>query len=192
MLIGEVDSLTVANHFQRDYRFEGELIMEQSIAVMLMTHTHRITGRVNHADQRLQDVVNNKLSQVLNILDARLYRPANAQTMVAHLPAITVPKVHVNLILLDEQHHEAPTKRLFSFVQKQTFDAFLAVPGYEVEGCFHFTSPQRPEYFLIDTITTFVPITAATITSVDNPALTWETPVLFAQRSAINLLHLGE
>lgn len=159
-------------------------------SVTLTTASHRIVGRIVNAGQRLHDILNNKLSTCLNLYDVNLFRPTDGATPFASFPFVTMPKALINLVLIQEQQHEAPAKRLYGYVQKDTHQTWLAVAGYEVKGYLHFISIPKPELFLTDTITSFVPVTQATVTCVADSARTWQAPVVFVQRCSIILFHL--
>jgi hypothetical protein len=161
-------------------------------SVMLTTSSHRMVGRIVNAGQRLHDIINNKLSTCLNVYDVALFRPTGDGTPIAQLPEVTLPKERLNLILLHEQVHEAPTSRLFSFVQKNVYQTFLTVPGYEVQGRLHITTLQKPETFLTDALTSFLPITQASVTHVTDASQSWTVSVVFVRRFSIELFHLGE
>lgn len=161
-------------------------------SVMVATFSHRVVGRMVNAGQRLHDVINNKLSTCLSLFDVTLFRHTDAGRAAARFPTVTVPKPMIQLALVQEQTHEAPTKRLYGFVEKTLYPAFLTVAGYEVQGCLHFTSLPRPELFLTDTSTSFIPVSQATVVCAVDLATSWKVPVVFVQRSAIALFQLGE
>lgn len=165
--------------------------MEQlQTAAMLMTTNHRVVGRIGTVGQRISDVLNNKLNTCLKVYSADLFRHTDADASFSHFSAVTIPKSKIHLVLLREEVHEAPTKRLYGYVQKDIYPTFLTVPGYEITGAIHFTSLQKPEVFLTDTITSFVPVTQATIVSTSNPNHSWTTPVVFVLRTSIAIFHL--
>jgi hypothetical protein len=157
--------------------------------VILMTDSHYILGQMDAGGKRLQDVLNNKLNTCISIYDAQLFRPSGEVCESAQFPEMTVSKLLLNLVLLQEDTHEAPTKRLYGFVSKNSYDSFLAVSGYEVQGHIHFTSPPKPEIFLTDTLTSFVPVTQATVTCTQDATRAWSTAVVFVRRHAIALFH---
>jgi hypothetical protein len=161
-------------------------------SVMLTTFSHRVMGRVVTGGQRLHDVINNKLNTCLNLFDVTIFRHTDAERPAAHFSTVTVPKSLIHLALVQEQKHEAPTKRLYGFVAKNTYPTFLTVAGYEVQGSLHFTSLPKPELFLTDTSTSFIPVSQATVVSVADPTTAWEATVVFAQRAAIATFQLGE
>jgi hypothetical protein len=163
-----------------------------STSIMLATSSHRLKGQVVTAGQRLLDILNNKLSTCVSLQGVTGFRHTDADIAAIHLPTVTVPKPLINLLFLQEQTHEAPTSRLYGFVQKDSYPTFLTVAGYEVKGHLHFTSPPKPELFLTDTLTSFVPVSQATVTCAGNSSLSWETPVVFVQRTAIALFYLSE
>jgi hypothetical protein len=165
--------------------------MEQmQTAVMVATASHRVAGRLMNAGLRLHDIVNNKLSTCLTLQEVELFRHT-ADRRHSRLSEVTLPKELINLILLLEQQHEAPAGRLYGYVQKNVYPTFLTVAGYEVAGHLHLTTIQRPELFLIDTITPFIPITQATVTCVGGVEASWTTSVVFVRRAAIALFQVG-
>jgi hypothetical protein len=155
--------------------------------VMLMTDSHHILGEMNMGGERLQDVLNNKLNACIHIHNAQVFHQTEAVYAPAHFPDLTVSKLLLNLVLFQEDKYEAPTKRLYGFVSKNRYDTFLTVNGYEVQGHIHFTSPPKPEIFLTDTITSFVPVTQATVTCTQEATQSWSTSVVFVRRHAIAL-----
>lgn len=161
-------------------------------SIMLATASHRIVGQITTAGQRLLDILNNKLNTCISVHGVTGFRYRDAKTPIIHFPVVTVPKPLINLLFIQEQRHEAPTSRLYGFVQKNSYATFLTVAGYEVRGYLHFTSPPKPELFLTDTLTTFVPVSQATVSCAEDGSLSWETPVVFVQRSAIALFYLPE
>jgi hypothetical protein len=159
------------------------------ITMMLMTDSHRILGQMNTGGERLQDMLNNKLNTCIHIYDAQVLRQIESGCAPVHFPELTVSKLLLNLVLLQEDKHEAPTKRLYGFVSKNHYDTFLTVSGYEVRGHIHFTSLPKPEIFLTDTITSFVPVTQATVTCTQETTQSWSTSVVFVRRHGIALFH---
>lgn len=165
--------------------------MEQlQTAAILMTASHRVVGRIGTVGQRLSDILNNKLNTCLKVYSAEIFRHTDTDIPLARFPAITMPKATIDLVLLNEGVHEAPTKRLYGYVQKDVYPTFLTVSGFEVRGGIHFTTPQKPDIFLTDTITTFVPVTQATVVSSSAPHCSWTTPVVFVPRTSIVIFHL--
>ena len=155
--------------------------------VMMMTASHRILGQMNTGGERLQDILNNKLHASIQLYDAQVFRQTEAVCEPTHFPELTVSKLLLNLVLFQEDKYEAPTKRLYGFVSKNRYNTFLTVNGYEVQGHIHFTSPPKPEIFLTDTITSFVPVTQATVTCTQEAPQSWSTSVVFVRRHAIAL-----
>jgi hypothetical protein len=160
--------------------------------VMLMTASHRSVGHIVTAGHRLHDIINNKLSSCLTVYDVEVFRPQGPETPIAQFCEVTIPKGQINLILLQEQMHEAPTNRLYRYVQKNVYQTFLTVSGYEVQGRLHFTSLQKPELFLSDTSTSSIPISQATVTSVEDGLPAWQASAVFVRRASIASLHVGE
>jgi hypothetical protein len=160
-------------------------------SILLTTESHRVVGRILNANQRLQDILNNKLSSCINVYEAAIYRP-HEEKPVTHCAEVTLPKSQINLVLIQEQRHEAPTKRLFGYVQKDMYETLFAVAGYEVRGRLHFTSLLKPEILLTETTTSFLPVTQATVTLASDGMFSWEASVVFVRRFAISLFHLGE
>jgi hypothetical protein len=165
--------------------------MEQlHTSVMLMTESHRLVGRVVTVDQRLQEIINNKLTASINLYDVQLFRPHECETPIAQFAEITLPKTQINLILHEESTYEAPTKRLYTYVPKDIYPIFVTITGYEIQGQLHLTSRPKAEAILNDTSTTFLPITQATVTSVAGGNQEWNRNVVFVRRAAIALMHV--
>lgn len=159
-------------------------------SIMVVTTTHRAAGRVVIAGQRLQELLNNRMNTYVNLYDAELLPVRNYKDMPSHYSDLTIPKNSINLVLLQQQHHEAPTQRLYRYAAKSAYPTFLTVPNYEVQGYLHFTTLQKPEVFLADTSTSFVPVTWAQVTCTAAVEQTWQTAVVFVRRCAVELFYL--
>ena len=158
-----------------------------STTAILMTDSHRVLGELRTGGERLQDLLNNKLTTCLQIHNVQVFRRSEATHPPLHFPELTLSKLLLNIVLLQEDQHEAPTKRLYGYVPKNRYQTFLTVSGYEVQGDLHFTTPPKPEVILTDTLTSFIPVTQATVTTAPSAGQSWSSSVVFVRRSAIAL-----
>jgi hypothetical protein len=130
----------------------------------VLTDSRSVTGRFDHGDRRLSDVLNSGLESVLHLSDAVLGRLGNRAASEPVQNAV-VTKSHV---LLVQGHGEAPPPltRLYSFVERQPSELLLLVGGLRVRGLAHASSefdPVNLHRLLTEAGDKFVPVTGATM-----------------------------
>ncbi|NLG50491.1 MAG: hypothetical protein GX552_10320 [Chloroflexi bacterium] len=160
------------------------------VPVTLVTHEHLLSGTlITHGD-RLLDILNSTLTDMLCINDVQISRVGLADRVATSLPSATVRKTSIDLAVLRNTEHEAPEKRWYSYVEKQPRRIFLTLPGCHVDGTVRLTHTPQPAMAVLQQRDDFVPITGATVTMADGEVVAAQ--VVMVRRDSIGLLYVGE
>lgn len=158
--------------------------------VTFVTRDHRFSGTISTEGRRLLDLLNDENKVFLSLQRVRVYRRADAETLVEEFPEAIVRKKDVSLAIISDLKHEASRKRWSHHAPKPTFGAFLAVSGYEIRGKLHLN--QRPidlASVLIRDLGAFFPVTQAEIADGNGQ---FEAAVVIANKSCVSLLYESE
>lgn len=168
-------------------------MIHKPTSVILLTASHRFQGEINTGGQRLQEVLNNSLSDYVQLDNAQIYTLANQTEMLHAEKRAIVQKPQLQLAVLGEQKHEAPVKRQNYRVEKSFHEVFCVAGSYEVTGLLHL-----PRY-TIDTIAIlardlkiFFPLTEATVTYDVRARSTLNANVVLVNKSALSLFQISD
>lgn len=169
-------------------------MLQRATSVELITHEHRFTATVYTRGQRLLDMLNDRTTDYLQVNDVRVHRYSAPEDCVATFPEAIIRKDDLHLAIITGEEHEAPTQRLFGFVQKFPYHVFLTVPGYEVQGIMHLTREREPNPIavLARDVGTFFPVTRATASQALTGEEVFSTPVVMVNKRSLSLFYLGE
>lgn len=167
---------------------------DRATFVELITHEHRFTASVHAHGHRLLDVLNDRTTDYLEINDVKVYRYTAPQEEVTTIPHAVVRKDDLHLVIITGEEHEAPTHRLFGFVQKIPYDVFITVPGYEVQGIIHvqYQHKMSPIAALARETSQFFPVTRATAAQASTGSDVLSTSVIMVNKRSLCLFAMSE
>lgn len=160
----------------------------------LITHEHRFKAKVYTRGQRLLDMLNDRNTDFLQINDVEVFRYSAPEARVETFEEAVVRKEDLHLAIITREEHEAPTQRLFGFVQKVPYRVFITVPGYEVRGEIHLgqKADRNPIAILSMQAGRFFPVTSAKTSQAWTGEVILESPVIMVNKNSLSLFHLGE
>lgn len=166
---------------------------QKGTAVTLLTASHRFQGEINTGGQRLQEILNNSLTDYLQLENAQIYTLANQDEMLHAEKRATVHKSQLQLAVIGAQKHEAPEKRQNYRVQKSFYEVFCVAGSYEITGLLHL-----PRY-TVDTIAilardlkVFFPLTEAMVTYDVRTRSSLTASVVLVNKSALSLFQISD
>lgn len=169
-------------------------MLARPVSVELITHEHLFTAHVYTRGRRLLDMLNDRTTDYLQINDVDVHRYSAPTECVASFQEAVIHKADLHLVIITGEEHEAPTSRLFSFVQKTPYHVFLTVPGYEVRGTMHLLEQREPDPIAVLTheTSTFFPVTQATASQAWTGAHVLSRPVVMVNKFSLSLFYIGE
>lgn len=164
----------------------------QKLPTILVTEEHLLIGEVQTGDRRLLETLVDPTSQYLLINDAHVTRRESKTSKVATLKEVVIRKNLLCMAVLGGGQHEAPERRRFAFVDKQTYSAFLIVSGYEIEGRVQLKGAHDPVSALAYELKSFIPVTHAKLSHAGGNGEPLAASVVFCNREFVSAFHLGE
>lgn len=162
---------------------------EDFVSVLFVVGQHSFAGQVEHHSTRILDVLNDAQSSLLRIKNASVFPGFHGKSM-AEFAEATLQKSALDCVVLTGSQHEAPLRRKFALVDKQSHVAFALLPHYEVRGTVMLERSADPELLLNARASNFFPMVNATVTNsaANDPPLS--TQVAFINKHKISLLEI--
>ncbi len=154
-----------------------------------------MTGLVATEERRVLDILNDRSSEYVQLAEVRLYLSADLAEPVATLPKAVIPKANVVFMMITEERHEAPRKRVSFFVRKDHFEVFATVPGFEVKGYLHLTTRMDGLAYLVKLNrdgSTFFPVTDSSVSQMGPFSEPSHAPVTLVNRAHLDVFFLSE
>ncbi|MEZ4735105.1 MAG: hypothetical protein R3E79_49040 [Caldilineaceae bacterium] len=168
-------------------------MVQKGTPVTLLTASHRFQGEIHTGGQRLQEIVNNSLTDYVQLENAQVYTLANQTEMLHAEKRATIQKSQLQLVVFGEQKHEAPDKRQNYRIQKSFHEVFCVAGSYEVTGFLHL-----PRYttdtiaILARDLKVFFPLTEATVTYDVRARSALNASVVLVNKAAVSLFQISD
>lgn len=167
-------------------------MVNEKIKARFLTNRHMFDCSINSHGQRLQEILNSNLTTSIHIFNISAYRFADTKSPVATFRTATLLKSTINLAMIPTERHEAPERRMFSYVSKNYYRAFITVAGFDIQGIMHFMASPDATAFLVRDVNSFFPVTDAELNDGYQEADPMHATVILVRKSAVSFLHLGE
>lgn len=165
------------------------------IRLLLITGQHMVQAAVAPEGKRILDVLNDKTSEYLKLVDPSLAWSRDAERGLGQWQRGVLLKANLTAVVPFDTEHEAPQKRQNLMVRKARYEVVLALPDYELRGFVHLAAPLGPLEYLAQLARDgmhFFPITDATFTHEALPADPLRAPVAMVNRYRMGFLQLGD
>lgn len=167
-------------------------MLQKGTAVTLLTASHRFQGEINTGGQRLQDLLNNSLSDFIHLENAQIYTLANQTEMLYAEKHATIQKAQLQLIVIGEKKHEAPVKQQNYRIQKSNYEVFCVAGSFEVTGLLHLSRyTQDPIAILAREVKMFFPLTEAAVTYDVRSRSALNAQVVLVNKVAVSLFQIS-
>ena len=118
------------------------MVQHDEMELVLYVGDHRLAGAIKNSGYRLLDILNDRMSEFLELYDVRVAadgaEPGNSLTQAV------VAKARITLAAVLGDQHEAEERRRFSAVEKSQHPAFAIVDGFEIRGAMHLEGRRTP------------------------------------------------
>ena len=159
------------------------------MALTLYVGRHKVEGRIATGGYRLLDVLNDPMSEYLEVYDARV--TTGTGELGDPLLQAAVAKSEISLAVILAEEHEAEERRRFTAIDKKRYLALLIADGLEIRGTAYLAGTAEPALALAGELDRFFPLTDATVFSAATGERI-EAPVAMPNKRFVSLFHLGE
>jgi hypothetical protein len=165
---------------------------KETTRIIASVSEHWLIGSLPLAGGRIQEVLNDANTEFLQLSKVSIYHRAKCQHVV-DLNEVTVPKKHIELIVVPSDEHEAPVKRWNNLSDRIVTNAFAIVNDCSMSGELHLpTNPSDARYTLLHQVGDFVALTGASLSLAGPVAKPVRVSLLFANKDYIKCFHVGQ
>jgi hypothetical protein len=138
--------------------------------IIILTQDYSISGGLFLHEQRLSDFLNDKRDTTILLRNANIARLEDPARILEKTPFSIIPKVGI-VLAFEPPQKTTPQGRQYIKYPKQKYDVILAVDSMEVHGKLNVQGPLNLRQAITNAAESFLPITEATVTFIDNPKL---------------------
>jgi len=138
--------------------------------IVILTQDYSITGGLFLKDQRLSDFLNDKRDSTILLRNANIARLEDPAKILEKVSFSIIPKAGI-VLAFEPPQKTSPQGRQYIKYPKQKYDVILAVDSMEVHGKLNVQGPLNLRQAITNAVESFIPITEATVTFIDNPKL---------------------
>lgn len=155
------------------------------------TGSYRFSASVLVYKRRLADVLGDRITDYLDLVDIYVSRINNPGEIVGTYQKGSLVKSEINFILLSSEV-EGISKERFYVPNRISLPIFVTVPSFEVQGKFQWMGDLDVKKILTADTQKFLPILDASTTNSHFPKVTFEGPIALVNKSKIQLICIGD
>lgn len=140
----------------------------------LFVHNYRVSAQVDTRHRTMNDLLNDRLTAYLELFDSYVSRVDQPGRIVAHYPQAMLRKGGVSFVIVPEDQSRPSGQRAYSYIGRSRYEAFLALPFFEVKGEMFFHGKLDLHHFLVKELEQFFPIGVGTARLALSPDITFE------------------
>lgn len=155
------------------------------------TGSYRFSASVLVYKRRLADVLGDRMTDYLDLVDIYISRINNPGEIIATYQKGSLVKDEINLIVLSSEI-EGTSKERFYVPNRVSLPIFVTVPSFEIQGKFQWMGDLEIKKILTTETQKFLPILEATSTNSHFPKVTFGGPIVLVNKSKISMLCIGD
>jgi len=155
------------------------------------TDSHRFSASVVVYKRRLVDVLGDKITNYLDLVDIYVSRNNNPGEIVGTYERGSLVKQDINFIILSNET-QAVSKERFYAPSRVSLSIFVTVPFFEIQGLFQWLGDIDVRKILTTETQQFLPILNASAVSPFFPEANFQGPTALVNKSKIELLSISK
>ncbi len=165
--------------------------VQQEVPVAILTKSYCFFGKLTTGGRRLQDILNDSLTDYLHLRAVQVGTTLNNASAVEAIDSCVIAKQNVLLALLQVDSHEAPLKRQNYRVRRDFCEAFMVLGAARVRGAIHLPRlSNNPTAILSRDLKNFFAVTDASISLSMAAEAPLETSVVLVNKSELLAFHV--
>ncbi|MCB0061554.1 MAG: hypothetical protein KDE19_05550 [Caldilineaceae bacterium] len=165
---------------------------QHDVPVALVTETYVFMGLLATGGKRLQDILNDTLTDYLSLHKVQIATSVDGNTILQELPNATIAKQQVVLGLLRQDTHEAPIKRQNYRVRRDFCEASVVIHNLRIHGAIHLPrASSQSSAILSRDLKNFFAVTDATVIDGARNDTSIDTAVVMVNKHALSLFYVG-
>ena len=155
------------------------------------TGSYRLSASVLVYKRRLADVLGDRITDYLDLVDIYVSRINNPGEIVATHQKGSLVKDEITFILLSSEV-EGISKERFYVPSRVSLPIFLTVPSFEIHGKFQWMGDLEVKKILTTETQKFLPVLDAASTNSHFPKVTFEGPIALVNKTKIEVICIGD
>jgi hypothetical protein len=155
------------------------------------TDSHRFSASVIVYKRRLVDVLADKITNYLDLVDIYVSRNNNPGEIVGTYEQGSLVKEEINFIILSSETQAISKERFYS-PNRISMSIFVTVPFFEIRGQFQWLGEADVKKILTAEAQKFLPILNANAISPFFPEATFQGPTALVNKAKIELLSINK
>ena len=155
------------------------------------TSSYRLSASVSVYKRRLVDVLGDRMTDYLDLVDIYVSRVNSPGDIVATYQKGSLIKSEINLILLPTET-EGMSRERFYVPNRVHLPLFITVPSFEIHGKFQWLGDIDVKKILAAEGQKFLPVLEATAINSHFPKVTFQGPIILVNKTKVEVLCVGE
>jgi hypothetical protein len=135
-----------------------QLIAKSLHTYDLFVHNYRVSAQVDTRHRTMNDLLNDRLTDYLEVFDSYISRVDQPGRILAHYPQAMLRKHGISVVIVPEDQSRPSGQRAYSYIGRKRYQAFLALPFLEVKGEMFFRGKLDLRHFLVKELDQFFPV----------------------------------
>jgi hypothetical protein len=165
--------------------------MADRACILVVAGLHSFLGEVDNRGMRVLDVLNGVGSGFIHLNNVAVFRGFNGECL-EQIKEAAVPKSTIDFVLIESSAHEAPMRRMHSYVEKTPKTALVLLGDYEIRGTFMQRGSSDGLQVLGRDASDFFPITGACVHRLGHASESVKVGVALVNHARVTLLHLEQ
>lgn len=140
----------------------------------LFVHNYRVSAQLDTRHRTMNDLLNDRLTSYLELFDSYVSRVDQPGKIVAHYPQAMLRKDGISFVIVPEEQSRPSGQRAYSYIGRTRYEAFIALPFFEVKGEMFFQGKLNLHHFLVKEFEQFFPIGTSVARLALSPDITFE------------------
>lgn len=157
------------------------------LPAMVLTQSHRLVGLLDTAGRRMQEVLNDSTTEYLRLTQVAVAGLTDDRSAAA-LPSLVISKPEIIVCTTIQEWHEAAERRLTSYVQKRSWDAFVVAGPISCRGTINLRGTPDAVAAIKGEFEGFFPVTNAELRC---GSATLAVKIALINREKVAALHIG-
>ena len=163
---------------------------QQIITADFFTNTHRFSASVNVRNRRLTGVLNDRITDYLEITDVYVSRINKPGEILGTYKFASLVKEHITFIVVASKSDSFQEHKYNSFVGRTTEDIFLSVASFEISGTLEIVGKFDLKSILATGTTTFMPVIQAKAINAHSPDINFAGAAIFVNKDAVEFFSI--
>lgn len=153
--------------------------------------SYRLSASVLVYKRRLIDILGDRTTDYLDLVDIYVSRVNSPGNIVATYPKGSLVKQEINFILLSSLT-ESVSKDRFYTPNRVARSIFITVPSFEITGRFQWLGDLEVKKIMATDVQKFLPVLNGTARNAHFPDVTYEGPAILVNKAKIEVLCVGD